>query len=306
MILSSAIRNSTLLLFLVIPANTCWSQTYNVAADFEKGWTAQKNPNGVWSYGYSSGFTSPITLYSQTAQNGVNGPDAQYWLSPAVDVLTSPAAEFNDGPAYDDGNVDFLANEFVLVAGVGGQYSDLVFTAPVDGIYSLASSFRGDQYNIGTVVAIVADGSILFASSITTEGQTEPFNTKVFLKSGHTIVFSVGPAGGHQNTGLSATITKIPCTLQNNLTYNPTLGTLTSKFTIENSAEVTWNAWLTYQDTIEHLFTTSQPITTQPKVITKMIHLPKEGTVGVLSTFVTPEEGITCSSWVQINTGTGP
>jgi len=179
----------------------------DAAASFEQGWITHSNPNGVWSYGYSSGFTSPITLYNQTVQNGVNGPNAQYWLSPSVDIGTSPAAEFNNGPAFDDGNVNFLANEFVLVAGIGGQYSDLVFTAPADGTYSVVSSFRGDQHGIGTLVGVVANGNILFSSSVTAVGQIVPFSTQVSLKAGNTLVFSVGPGGGSQNTGVSATIT---------------------------------------------------------------------------------------------------
>jgi len=183
------------------------AQSYSAATAFEQGWTTQSNPNGVWSYGYSSGFTGPVTLYDQTLQNGVNGPNAQYWVSSSVDIGTSPAAEFNDGPAYDDGNVDFLANEFVLVAGIGGQYSDLVFTAPAASQYSVGGSFRGDQYGVGTVVGIVANGSVIFSSSVTSEGQIVPFQATVTLNSGNTVVFSVGPGGGLQNTGLSATIT---------------------------------------------------------------------------------------------------
>jgi len=210
MMLNWVSRCSAILFFLAIATNSCWANSYDVAATFEQGWTTPSNPNGVWSYGYSSGFTSPITLYDQTVQNGVNGPNAQYWLSPAVDVGTSPAAEFNHGPAFNDGNVNFLPNEFVLVAGIGGQYSDLVFTAPANGTYSIVSSFRGAQYGIGTVVGVVANGSVLFSSSVTSVGQLVPFNTTVSLNAGNTLVFSVGPGGGLQNTGLSATITTIP------------------------------------------------------------------------------------------------
>jgi uncharacterized repeat protein (TIGR01451 family) len=195
---------------LVVPAsftNSLMAQSYDAAATFEQGWINQSNPNGVWSYGYSSSFTAPITLYTQTVQNGVNGPNAQYWLSPSVNTGTSPAAEFNNGPAFDDGNVNFLANQFILVAGIGGQYSDLVFTAPADGTYSVVGSFRGDQYGVGTVVGIVANGTVLFNSSVTAVGQVVPFNAVVGLKAGTTVVFSVGPGGGTQNTGLSVTIT---------------------------------------------------------------------------------------------------
>ncbi len=188
------------------------AQTYNPAAAFEKGWITQTNPNGVWSYGYSSGFTNPITLYDKTVRNGINGPNAKYWLSSLVDTGTSPAAEYNNGPAYNDGNVDFLANEFLLVAGIRGHYSDLIFTAPVGGEYSIAGNFRGAQYGIGTVVGIVASGKVVFSSSVTSVGQLVPFNMTLSLQADSTVMFSAGPGSGTQNTGLSTTITR-PCAL---------------------------------------------------------------------------------------------
>lgn len=202
--MSSIVVLAMALAFAAMPAA---AQRYNPAASFEHGFKAQTNPNGVWSYGYSSGFTQPITLYDQTVQNGVNGPNAQYWLSPSVDIDNSPSAEYNHGPAYNDGNVNFLAHEFLLVSGIGGQYSDLVFTAPADGMYSVVAKFRGAQYGIGTVVAVVANGNVLFSSSITSVGQIVKFHTKLSLTAGNTVVFSVGPGGGLQNTGLAATIT---------------------------------------------------------------------------------------------------
>jgi hypothetical protein len=184
------------------------ANVYNVAADFEAGYTAATNPNGVWSYGWSTDFTSPITLYDQTAQNGVNGPQAQYWLSSTVNIGTSPAAEYNDGPAYSDGNIDFLANDFILVAGIGGQYADVVFTAPSTGSYTVAATFRGDQNGINTMVAVVQNGNtILFNGTVNAVGLLVPFNTTLTMNAGDTLVFSAGPNGGAQNTGLALTIT---------------------------------------------------------------------------------------------------
>ncbi len=163
----------SLMLFSLVVAGAAVgdaSVTYDPAADFELGWTTQSNPNGVWSYGYSSGFANPITLYDQTVQNGINGPNAQYWVSSTTDVGNSPAAEFNNGPAFADGNVRFLADQFILVAlGIRWvQYSGmLVFTAPADGTYSIAGSFQGDQTDIGIVAGVVANGAVLFSSSVT-------------------------------------------------------------------------------------------------------------------------------------------
>lgn len=184
--------------------------SFDVAAQFESGWLGAMNPNGVWSYGYSAGFTTPLSLYTSTVQNGVNGPNAQYWLSPSVNIGTSPAAEYNNGPAYADGNISFLANEFLLVAGIGGQYSNAVFTAPAADTYSFVGSFRGAQNGIGTVVGISTNGTLIFNSAVTALGQIVPFSANVSLLAGQTLRFSVGPGGGLQNTGLAAQITSSP------------------------------------------------------------------------------------------------
>jgi hypothetical protein len=183
-------------------------ETYDPVASFESGWTTQKNPNGTWSYGYSKGFGEPITLYDKTARNGINGQNAQYWVSSVANERTSPAAEFNNGPAYNDGNIDFLKDEFVLVAGVHGLYSDLIFTAPGSGDYSIAGNFRGAQYSVGTVVGVVADGTTMFRSKVTVVEQVVPFRMTAQLRAGGKVVFAVGPGDGTQNTGVSATITR--------------------------------------------------------------------------------------------------
>ena len=94
-----------------------------------------------------------------------------------------------------------------------------------------------------------------------------------------------------------------PCTLIDSLSYSATSKTLTMKFTVGNTAVTTWNAWLTEQNTIQQLFTGSQPITNPPASDTKTTALSPEGIVGVLSTLTTPAGGIFCSSYVQINTG---
>jgi hypothetical protein len=195
------------------PATASPIMMYDAAAEFEPGWNAQTNSNGVWSYGWSPASGGPITLYTQTVQNGINGPNAQYWLSPSVDIRNSPAAEFNNGPAFDDTNVNFLANEFILVSGIGGQTSDLIFTAPASGVYSIVGSFRGSQHRISTIVGVVGNGNVLFSSTVTSVGQIVPFSTEVTLNAGNTVVFSVGAGDGLQNTGLATTVTLEAATL---------------------------------------------------------------------------------------------
>jgi hypothetical protein len=105
-------------------------------------------------------------------------------------------------------------------------------------------------------------------------------------------------------------ITYPPCTLTDTASYDATTSTLTMNFTVGNTkySDATWSAWLTYQNSIESLFSVSepiQPIANRPVAITKTkSDLPKEGEVGVLSTLTTATQGIVCSSYVQTNTGT--
>jgi hypothetical protein len=70
----------------------------------------------------------------------------------------------------------------------------------------LNGSFLGSQHNIGSVVGVAANGGVLFSSTVTSEGQTVPFNATVALTAGSTVVFSAGPGGGNQNTGLSLVV----------------------------------------------------------------------------------------------------
>ena len=93
------------------------------------------------------------------------------------------------------------------------------------------------------------------------------------------------------------------CSLKDTAAYSASTNTLTMNFTIENTAAVTWNAWLTDQNTMTPLFSITQPITDPAVVLTKTASLSPEGKVGVLSTLTTPTGGIICSSWVQIATG---
>jgi len=185
-------------------------EKFDPVASFKSGWITRKNPEGAWSYGYSEGFGEPVRLYDKTAQNGINGQNAQYWMSSsaAVNERTSPAAQFNNGPAFNDGNVDILKYEFVLVAGIRGQYSDLIFTAPSIGDYSISGNFRGAQYAVGTVVGVAAKGASLFQSKVTSVEQVVPFRMTQQLRAGEKVVFAVGPGEGTQNTGISATITR--------------------------------------------------------------------------------------------------
>ncbi len=155
-------RFSAVLTFVAF-ATYGWAASYNPATAFEAGFTADTNPNGVWSYGYSSGITNPVTLFTNTVQGGLDSSNEQLWLTPSINVGDSPAVLYNDGPAFNDGNVVAAANQILLVAGIQGQYADLIFTAPAPDTYSLVGSFTGDQFNVGDFVGISRQTAALYS-----------------------------------------------------------------------------------------------------------------------------------------------
>jgi hypothetical protein len=94
------------------------------------------------------------------------------------------------------------------------------------------------------------------------------------------------------------------------LSYDSTTEKLTMDFTLGTPIAVTWDVWLVSANTIHFsgntthpLWSVSQPITEPETSVTKTEGVAKVGRVGVLSIFTTPAEGITCSSWVTVNTG---
>ena len=158
----------------------------------------------------------------------------------------------------------------------------------------------------------------MFASN-TIKADIKPTQNATYL----VVVYSLGNDGmSNYNLEVSClpgfTCSSQPppaCTLTDAASYSATTSTLTMKFTIGNNlgGPAIWNAWLTYADpqgtsldTMQTLFSVSQPITNPPKTVTKTFGLPKEGTVGILSTLSTTKNGIACSSWVKVNTGTDP
>jgi hypothetical protein len=187
-----------------------------------------------------------------------------------------------------------------------GDGQAVTFTATVSSSGGTPPNGETVSFKTGTTVlgtGTLSSGKATFSDSKLTAGATTP-------------VTAVYAGDSNFQGSTSNTVEQVvygPCTLIDVLSYSAT--TLTMKFTIGNNLGTTaiWNAWLTYADpqgtdpdTMQLLFSTMQPITNPPKAVTKTLALPKEGTVGILSTLSTSKNGIACSSWVKINTGTDP
>jgi hypothetical protein len=188
------------------------TQIYDATADFEVGWLAGSNPNGVWSYGWTNGIAGPLTLFTRNHIPIVNNNLEHMWDDPNNSSGFTPSVAWNAGGDFDDGNVTFVAGALLLhPCGIDGQaYAHVIWTAPVGGTYSLTSTFFAQQNGINVDVHILVNGISVFDNTITNNGVSHTFSDVFNLSAGETIDFAVGPNGEFNlhpgNTGLDATI----------------------------------------------------------------------------------------------------
>jgi hypothetical protein len=189
--------------------------TFDVAADF----SATNNPNGVWSYGWSSTLTSAFNLYPNNGKVDeiINidiwadfGHFSSYYPTPQV--AHNGTGSINN----DHWTITWQAGQFSLHPGDGGEYSHARWTAPDAGTIDIASMFTGIDHYFGTTtdVHVLHNGISLFDGLVNGFGNTSSFSTTVTVGKGDIIDFAVGYGINQSHTcdttALSATISFIP------------------------------------------------------------------------------------------------
>jgi len=198
--------------------STASATTYDVAADF----SATNNPNGVWSYGWSSTLTPALNLYPDNGKMGdkVGDPiNIDVWFdwgqfsSYSPNVAHNPTGSINN----EHWTITWQPWQFSLHPGDGNEYSHARWTAPDAGTIDIASMFTGIDHYLGTTtdVHVLHNGISLFNGEVNGYGDTSSFSTTALnVGMGDIIDFTVG-YGSNRNptcdtTALSATITFIP------------------------------------------------------------------------------------------------
>src|SRR5580698_1044882 len=222
---------------------------------------------------------APLVL-GKTINSAVSAPTAQdaftvYGGTPGVyQVSVSLAAGQGNNVCfgvYQPGGTNVLA---------GGALCTVV-NEGIDAVQANATPTQD-----GTLVVIVYEGGNPSLASGTDDG-TVSYNLSV----------SCAP-------GATCPTPPTKCVLTDSATYDAATSTVTMNFTIGTPYPVTWNAWLTYQNTLLSLWSQAQPITEPQVAVVKMqTGVPVSGEVGILSTFTYPTAGITCTSIEFINTG---
>ncbi len=204
-----------------LPCVLTFAATFDVSSDY----SSINNPNGVWSYGWSSGLGSTFHLHTQNSVPSSNGIDQ--WDDPGHCVLV-PACLPNmahNGTANEIVSLTavFRPGQISLHPGLPGDYSIVRWTSPAAYPIRIDAKFIGLDY-VGTTtdVHILHNGLSVFDIFIDdVDGFTNLTpDTEVSLhallgvSAGDTIDFAAG-LGSNGNfffdtTGLEATIAPIP------------------------------------------------------------------------------------------------
>lgn len=184
------------------------AQLYDAVRDF----STNRNPNGVWRYGWSEGLSGPLQLFPRAYVPIVNNNLEEMWDDPENSNQFTPSIARNSGGDFDNGNVAYQAGALILhPGGIDGRaYAQIIWTAPKSGRCVLQGRFFAQQRNIDVDVHILVNGSPVFSKKILSLVQEAIFSRWVTLNAGDEIAFSVGPNGRFWihpgNTGLEATI----------------------------------------------------------------------------------------------------
>ena len=157
---------------------------YDAAADF----STNTNPNGVWSYGWSTNLGSSLQLYTTPALNaGFN-----IWTYTNLYPYVAHNGTTNTITVANAHQV-LQAGQMAAHPGANGEYSIVRWTAPLAGSYSIAASFAGaDQDGDSADVHVLDNSTSIFNGDVFGFGTPTSFSTNLVLGAGDTIDFAVG------------------------------------------------------------------------------------------------------------------
>jgi hypothetical protein len=176
------------------------ASTFDAATDF----SANNNPNSVWSYGWSETLGSTFHFYPDIAKDPF-GNDV--WYQPGYNQFVVHNGTETVTSIWQVGQLGFGP-------GQNNAYSIIRWTAPTTETYNVTANFVGAG-NATTDVHVLKNGHLLFQGDINGFGSSaQLLPIQIAINAGDTIDFTVGwGTNGNinfDNTGFSATISSVP------------------------------------------------------------------------------------------------
>jgi len=187
---------------------------WNAATDF----SGVNNPNGVWSYGKIANSDGAFTLLSQQYAPPGNPPGYYLWNYPADGLSIAENTTNSQIVLGYYNNVVVPAHTLTMSPGAPGSghsmYSDLRWTTPVSGLYSINAIFAGsDTHGVTTDCHVLYNGVSHYNGNILHYTDSLSFSDYQSFNAGDMIDVRVGDGGNDQiydTTRVGLTITAVP------------------------------------------------------------------------------------------------
>jgi hypothetical protein len=130
------------------------AQSYDATAQV----SFTQNPNGVWTYGWSTNLAGPITVFTGTYVSTGN----EQWTDDSILFAGDPNIGYT--PANDVTELSPLGGNPLYCLGIspgpGNQFTHCEFTAPTTGTYNVQATFTATSYGVPHAY-VLNNGNIL-------------------------------------------------------------------------------------------------------------------------------------------------
>jgi len=189
------------------------ASAFSAAGDF----SIVNNPNGAWSYGWSTNIGSAFILDTLKTTTSFGQPGLDEWLNGQGDGNASVQYNTTANPIFIGGHTTFQVGVLGINPGTNSAYGIVRWTAPSAGSFTITATFSGiSTIGASTDVHIFLDGNSIFNSTVNGVPAPAVFSQIENLVLGDTIDFEVGNENGNNHddtTDLVATIVPEPTTL---------------------------------------------------------------------------------------------
>jgi len=165
------------------------------------------NPNGVWTYGWTSTLGGTLHPYpSSFTSSGL-----QTWIDNSIASLGAPATAYNATAAATGGCCTVQPGQLTFHPGPNGEQSVVRWTAPADDTVKVAAFFVGIDGSPTTTDAHVLHNGVSLFDGVVNRLYAGPYyETTLDVKAGDNIDFVVGTGGNgffSDSSALDAVIT---------------------------------------------------------------------------------------------------
>ena len=177
------------------------AQAGNAAAEF----SANSNPAGAWSYGWTTTLGSAFTLFTNRSSSG--GSDFWYGNQPPLGGSPGYPTVWRSAAVPSDMLLEH--------PGPAGEYAVLRWTSPINQTIIVSAEFTAqDPHPTSTDVHLRLNGLSLLSGFINSASDKVTFSQAVSFNQGDKLDFAVG-YGSNNNyffdaTGIRATVGAVP------------------------------------------------------------------------------------------------